>query len=363
MHLPKSTRDLYRRLTTGALVVGALFLFTRVGLAQEAFAPPAPAPANNSGNGAPSKTPSPKSNTKQPKSDTTSSTSSTNTQQTIVVRGEELPSAYGAPPALSRSRFSNLVNAYVLPPYGFYTAAIFEGDAMRYNRPSFSYTAEVEMGLPYRFGVAMEDEVESFRDTTQERSFSLETRYALADWDKIPLNPTLFAEYKFGVGHILFDEGPPEPMDKGEAEEFLNEHNPLPDSIEVRILLAETFGEVEWAFNAFCEQEVGGDRGREVGFAQSAMVPIILPHERLKIGAEMQLTDFTDKDSRSMNSYRFIIGPTAAWKPSANTRFDISPLIGATHDAPRVSVFAVFSYVFGGREEAEAEGPTATQNR
>jgi hypothetical protein len=125
-------------------------------------------------------------------------------------------------------------------------------------------------------------------------------------------------------------------MDKGEAEEFLNEHNPLPDSIEVRILLAETFGEVEWAFNAFCEQEVGGDRGREVGFAQSAMVPVILPHERLKVGAEMQLTDFTDKDSRSMNSYRFIIGPTAAWKPSANTRFDISPLIGATHDAPRV---------------------------
>jgi hypothetical protein len=97
MHLPKSARDLYRRLTTSALVVGALFLFIRAGLVQEAFSPPAPAPANNSGNGAPSNTPSPKSNTKQSKSDTTSSTSSTNTQQTIVVRGEELPSAYGAP--------------------------------------------------------------------------------------------------------------------------------------------------------------------------------------------------------------------------------------------------------------------------
>jgi hypothetical protein len=365
MHLPKFVFDLRHRLTSSVLALGALLLFNQPGLAQEAVSAPAPAPANDSANGEPSNTPASKSNTKKTVSDTadSSSSSTTNTQTTLVVRGEEVPSAYGAPPALSRSRFSNLVNAYVLPPYGFYTAAIFEGDAMRYNRPSFSYTAEVEMGLPYRFGVAMEDEVESFRDTTQERSFSLEMRYALADWDKIPLNPTLFAEYKFGIGHILFDEGPPEPMDKGEAEEFLNEHNPLPDSIEVRILLAETFGEVEWAFNAFCEQEVGGDRGREVGFAQSAMVPVILPHERLKVGAEMQLTDFTDKDSRSMNSYRFIIGPTAAWKPSANTRVDISPLIGATHDAPRVSVFAVFSYVFGGREESEAEGPTATQNR
>src|SRR2546428_11887369 len=32
----------------------------------------------------------------------------------VVVTGEEVPSAYGAPPAFSRSRFSPLTNAYVL---------------------------------------------------------------------------------------------------------------------------------------------------------------------------------------------------------------------------------------------------------
>jgi hypothetical protein len=314
-----------------------LFFFALPAFAQDAVSPP-PAPRE-------------------------STTSTTNTQQTIVVRGEEVPSSYGAPPAQSRSRFSNLVNSYVLPPFAVYAAAIYEGDALRFNRPDHNYTAEVEMGLPYRFGVAVENAVETFRGTTQERSFSIEGRYALADWDKIPLNPTLFVEYKFGIGHILHDEGPPEAAGPGEAQDFLDEQNPLPDAIEARVLLSETFGELEWALNGFFEQETSGDRGREYGFAQAAMVPVILPHERLKVGVEMQLTTFTDKGIRDDPSYRFIIGPTIAWKPSKNTRFDVSPLFGVTDDAPRASVFAVFSYVFGGREGKEGEAPTSTRNR
>jgi hypothetical protein len=283
----------------------------------------------------------------------------------LVVTGEEVPSAYGAPPGLSRSRFSNLVNAYVLPPWSVFAGFIYEGDALRFNRPDHNFTQEVEVGLPNRFGVAIENAVETFRGTTQERSFSIEGRYAFADWDKIPLNPTIFAEYKFGIGDILHDEGPPEPLPKGEAEEFLAEHEPLPDAFEVRLLLAQDFGEhVEWALNGFFEQEVGGDRGREYGFAQSVMVPIILPNERLKVGVEMQLTTFTDKGIRDDPSYRFVIGPTIAWKPTKNTRLDISPLFGATDDAPRASVFVVFSMLFGaGGEAHEAEAPASTRNR
>ena len=47
------------------------------------------------------------------------------------------------------------------------------------------------------------------------QTVSLEARWALADWNKIPLNPTLFAEYKFGVGTIRHEEVPPPP---GEEE-------------------------------------------------------------------------------------------------------------------------------------------------
>ena len=281
----------------------------------------------------------------------------------IVVTAEEAGSAYGAPPSFSRSRFLPTTNAYVLPPWAIYTSVIYQGDALRFNRPDHQFTQEVELGLPYRFGVAVENTVEAFRGTTQERTFSIEARYAFADWNKIPLNPTIFAEWKFGIGHILHDEGPPEPMPKGEAEEFLHERNPLPDAYEVRLLLAEDFFEkVEWAFNAFFEQEVGGDRGREYGFSQSALTPL-LSNERLKAGVEMQLTAFTDKGIRGDPSYRFILGPTIAWKPTSNTRFDVSPLFGVTADAPRVSVFAVFSMLFGGAGETEAEAPASTRNR
>ena len=283
--------------------------------------------------------------------------------ENIVVTAEEAGSAYGAPPSFSRSRFSPTTTAYVLPPWTVYTSAIYEGDALRFNRPDHQFTQEVELGLPHRFGLAVENSVEAFRGTTQERSFSIEARYAFADWNKILLNPTIFAEWKIGIGHILHDEGPPEPMPKGEAEEFLNERNPLPDAYEVRLLLAQDFYEkVEWAFNAFFEQEVTGDRGREYGFAQTAVVPL-LPNERLKAGVEMQLTAFTDKGIRGNPSYRFILGPTISWKPSSNTRFDVSPLFGVTADAPRASVFAVFSMLFGGPGEAEAEAPASTRNR
>ena len=133
----------------------------------------------------------------------------TATSETLVVTGEEVPSAYGAPPSFSRNRFSNLVNAYVLPPGAVFAGLIYQGDALRFNRPDHLFTQEVELGLPCRFGVAIENTFEAFRGRTQERTFSIEGRYAFADWNKIPLNPTIFVEYKFGLGKILHDEGPP----------------------------------------------------------------------------------------------------------------------------------------------------------
>src|SRR5215217_6750393 len=58
------------------------------------------------------------------------------TEQPIVVTFasvpgayEEVPSAYVAPPEFSRSRFSNTVNAYVLPPWAFFFGTLYEGQA------------------------------------------------------------------------------------------------------------------------------------------------------------------------------------------------------------------------------------------
>ncbi len=292
----------------------------------------------------------------------------------IVVAGEQVPTAYGAPPGFSQARFSPLTSAYVLPPDTLYTSLIYQGTAFREGAPEHILTEEIEIGLPYRLGAAMEIAQERFLGETDNKSVSLELRYALADWNKIPLNPTLFVEYKIGTGRILHEERAPEGEmapdvhlngdgeDEGDLE--AEGDRKFPDAYELRLLLSQDFGEhVEWAMNLFFEQEVGGDRGREWGFAQSAVMPILMPNERLKAGVEMQYKNFTDKDTRDDPDHSFIIGPTLAWKPSRNTRLDISPLFGVTEASPRVQVFAVFSLLFGGGGPETGEAPASTRNR
>ena len=284
------------------------------------------------------------------------------TEQPVVVTAEEVPSAYGAPPAFSRSRFSNAVNAYVLPPWSFFFGELYEGQGFRHGPPDHLFTQEVEMGLPYRFNVAAEAGFERFDGGGGAQTVSLEARWALADWNKIPLNPTIFAEYKFGVGTIRHEEVPP-PPGGGEEEEEEGGPPKVPDAYEVRLLLAQDFFErVEWAMNWFFEKENTGDRGREWGFSQAALTPILLPNERLKVGIEMQYRNVTTKDTRGDPVNSFVIGPTFAWKPTAQTRVDISPLFGCTHDSPVADVFVAFSWLFGG-ERAEAEAPVSTRFR
>src|SRR5256885_10288581 len=293
-----------------------------------------------------------------------SSLAQATTEQSIVITGEEVPSAYGAPPGFSRARFSNAVNAYVLPPWSFFLGELFEGQGFRHGPPDYLFTQEIEMGLPYRFNVAAESQFERFNGGGGAQTVSLEARWALADWNKIPLNPTLFAECKFGVGTIRHEEVPP-PPGGGEEEEEEEEGGPpkVPDAYEVRLLLAQDFFErIEWAMNLFFEKENTGDRGREWGFSQAAMTPVLLPNERLKLGIEMQFKNVTTKDTRGDAVNSFVIGPTMAWKPTASTRLDISPLFGCTHDSPMADVFVAFSWLFGG-EHAEAEAPVSSRFR
>jgi len=288
-------------------------------------------------------------------------------EPSIVVTGEEVPSAYGAPPGLSRSRFSNTVQAYVLPPWSFFFGELFEGQGFRHGPPDYLFTQEIEMGLPYRFNVAAESQFERFNGGGGAQTVSLEARWALADWNKIPLNPTLFAEYKFGVGTIRHEEVPPPPGGGGGGggEEEEEEGGPpkVPDAYEVRLLLAQDFFErVEWAMNWFFEKENTGDRGREWGFSQAALTPVLLPNERLKVGIEMEYKNVTTKDTRGDAVNSFVLGPTVAWKPTASTRLDISPLFGCTDDSPVADVFVAFSWLFGG-ERGEAEAPVSSRFR
>ncbi|MGH8094824.1 MAG: hypothetical protein ACREIF_15350 [Chthoniobacterales bacterium] len=311
----------------------------------------------------PTATPTPAKKSSKKPAASTSSTTETITQSSLVIRGAEVPSAYGAPPSFSQSRFGPLTNAYVLPSGSIYTSMIYEGDAVHFRKPDHNFTQEVEIGLPYRFNAALETSVEAFSGTAQVSSFSLEARYAFADWDKIPLNPTLFSEFKFGIGDILHDEGAPTPPRRFGPGGF-DMSQSLPDSSEVRLLLSEEFfGRIEWALNTFFEQELGGDRGREWGLAQTVVTPVLLPNEELKVGIETLFRSFSDKTSRGTPYNSVVIGPTIGWKPTRSTRFDLSPLIGVNEKSPQLEMFAVFSVLFGGGGGHESEAPASTRNR
>ena len=83
--------------------------------------------------------------------------------------------------------------------------------------------------------VGVQNQVEHFAGDTRERSFTLEGRYALANWNKLPLNPAISAEYRFGLS------------------------DGLPDSGELALLISHDFPhEIEWALNIFVDREFGG---------------------------------------------------------------------------------------------------------
>jgi len=259
----------------------------------------------------------------------------------VVVQAEtgELPSAYGAPPDLSHGRISTLTRSYVLSPFSFELEAGYEGAVFRHGLPSQLFGQEIEMGLPARFTVGIQNQVEHFAGEIRDRSFTLEARYALADWNKLPLNPTISAEYQFGLS------------------------NALPDSGELALLISYDFPHlIEWAMNIFVDREFGGRQSTSAGFAQSVEVPVLLPEEKLEVGLEMQYRSGGEAPGRNGTTKGLAIGPTLAWRPTKNARFDLSPLIGTSDHTPAVQVFAVFSFSFGGPTAGDVETPASARS-
>ena len=258
----------------------------------------------------------------------------------VVVEAEagEIPSAYGAPPDLSHGRISTLTKSYVLSPFSFELENGYDGNIFRHGLPVQLFRQEIEMGLPARFTVGVQNQVEHFSGDTFERSFTVEARYALANWNKLPLNPTISVEYLFGLDNAVQDSG------------------------EFALLISHDFPHlVEWAMNIFVDREFGGRESTNAGFAQSVEVPVLLPEEKLEVGLEMQYQSGGESIGALESPKGFAIGPTLAWRPTKNVRFDLSPLFGCSDHAPALQMFAVFSVSFGGPAEKETEIPVSAR--
>lgn len=231
----------------------------------------------------------------------------------VIVKAEaqELATAYGAPPDLSHGRISTLTKSYVLSPFSFELEAGYEGVIFRHGLPTHLFRQEIEMGLPSRLTVGVQNQIEHFAGETRDRSFTFEARYALANWNKIPLNPAISAEYRFGLGKSARD------------------------SAELALLISHDFPHlIEWAMNIFIDREFGGRQSTSGGFAQSVEIPVLLPEEKLEVGIEMQYRSGGEPIGGIESPRGFAIGPTLAWRTTKNARFDLSPLIGCSEHAP-----------------------------
>jgi len=262
-----------------------------------------------------------------------------NRQVFVQAEAEELPSAYGAPPDLSHGRISTLTKSYVLSPFSLELEAGYEGSIFRHGLPAQLFRQEIEMGLPARFTVGVQNQIEHFAGATRDRSFTLEARYALANWNKVPLNPAISAEYRFGL------------------------NNGLPDSGELALLISHDFPHlIEWAMNIFVDREFGGRESTNAGCAQSIEVPVLLAEEKLEVGLEMQYRSGGETVGQEGTTTKGLaIGPTVAWRPTKNVRFDLSPLFGCSDHTPAVQVFAVFSFSYGGPGQGDVEIPASTR--
>jgi len=183
---------------------------------------------------------------------------------------------------------------------------------------------EFEVGLPHRFQVDLYEtwSIDQDRRAAQDE-YSGEIRYALADWGKIPLNPTLYLEYA--------------------------EHNHAPNTLEGKLLFGTDISpRWHWGLNVADEQELSGTQNTELAASQG--ISYTLLDDKLGVGVEMEYYNERTKGTPTLNE--FLLGPSAQWRITSRWHLDLVPLFGCTYDSPTVEAYLVLGFDFGtGKKE------------
>jgi hypothetical protein len=237
----------------------------------------------------------------------------------------------------TRRRFST-TRVYVLPPSQFQFEQWWNPKWPREGKSEHLFQSELGIGLPYRFQFDIYENIEFNQEQVfQHQGVQIEARWALADWGKIPLNPTLYGEWKF--------------------------NDDTPDAYELKLLLGTDLApRWHWGLNLFYEQEVGGERGSETGFSQALGYSLI--DQKLGVGVEMNLERRSSPNLEGTPAVEFLLGPSVQWRITPRTHLDLAPLFGTTHDSPAVEAFVVFGLDFGpGGNHSQILAPTSSQSR
>src|SRR5712671_2976275 len=112
---------------------------------------------------------------------------------------EDIPvGPYKQPEWTTARRFPTTRVYLQQPPWGVGAEQWVKAQFPRGEAPNYLFQEEVEIGLPYRFQFDLyENWVSTDSGTIYHDDFAVELRWALADWGKSFLNPTLYGEWKF----------------------------------------------------------------------------------------------------------------------------------------------------------------------
>lgn len=253
----------------------------------------------------------------------------------IVVSGgddliEDRPAGkFGEPEWVKQRRFS-LTRIYVqkdpweMGVEQWYRVRTYDGGRVTQRAQS-----EFEMGLPFRMQIDLYEKTihdNSNDQGWQQDEFAVELRYALADWNVIPLNPALYCEYAFA------NEGS--------------------DIIESKLLFGDDFGiGWHWGVNFIHETQVWGDRTHE--FAISGGISKTIVDSCFSVGAEGKWSKVNGEGSEA------ILGPSFQWRPTENTHLDLVALGGLTDASPNFEGWLIFGLDFGGPSKSGGYKPTS----
>jgi hypothetical protein len=261
----------------------------------------------------------------------------------VIVTSDPIPSLHdlvgeNRQPLWTAHRRFPTTRVYVLPPWQVEFEQWWKGKFLRDGKPEHLFQSEIEIGLPYRFQLDLYENIENTANgPTRHAGTQVEGRWAFAEWGRIPLNPTLYAEWKF--------------------------NHSAPDACEIKLLLGEQLApHWQWGFNLFYEQETGRGRATKWGFSQAAGYS--LRESPVSVGLEMNFECTTERRSRGDPEIEFLLGPSIEWRPGTLTHLDLVPLFGVTKDSPRLEAFLVFGIELGhGGPNKEAKMPTSARAR
>jgi len=248
------------------------------------------------------------------------------TQNTLIGENNQ-------PEWTTRRRFPTTRIYVQQPPGSLGVAQWWRMDDSEGINPRHRFRTEVEYGL------AKQVQLDLYIDTiySREKEFdyndtALELRYALAEWGKILMNPTLYGEYKF----VDADMGS--------------------DAFELKLLLGDSVGDFQHGVNLVWEQETGGEKTTEYQVSQA--LGYTIKDRKWSIGEEFKYVNETVEGSRGDAENKYSFGPSIQYRPTKSMHIDLVALFGLSEEAPDIETFVVVGYSFG----PDDEGPRAPRS-